>query len=155
LGFDSHGFATERPLVLGGVRVPCDLGLRGHSDADVLVHAVIDALLGAAGKGNIGERFPDHDPAYANADSCTLLEEVWRDLSAVGFEVVNVDAVLVADKPRLGPYLLSMSERLGGILGVPTDRVAVKPKTREGLPPETGPGGIAALAVVLLRCLRD
>lgn len=155
LGFDSHRFVRGRPLVLGGVKIPFEFGLDGHSDADALVHAIIDALLGATGRGNIGERFPDTDPAYAGADSCTLLGEVWRELAADGWRVVNVDTVVVTSRPRLAPYVGPMRCRLGSTLGVAAERICVKPKTREGLPREIGLGGVAAEAVILLDCPRD
>ncbi len=150
LGFDSHRFAPGRPLVLGGVRIPFELGLEGHSDADALAHAVIDALLGAAGRGNIGQRFPDTDPALRGVDSTGLLAEVWAELSRDGFRLVNLDVVLIAEKPRLGAYLGAMSEGLAGVLGAAPGDVSVKPKTAEGLG-FIGEGlGLAAMAVVLL-----
>jgi 2-C-methyl-D-erythritol 2,4-cyclodiphosphate synthase len=162
LGFDSHRFVRGRPLVLGGVKIPFEFGLDGHSDADALVHAVIDALLGATGRGNIGERFPDTDPAYAGADSCALLGEVWRELAADGWRVVNLDCVVIAESPRLEPHLAAMRGRLAELLGLTPAEVSVKPKTAEGLGP-IGPSrpdrrpdpreresGLAAMAVVLM-----
>jgi len=162
LGFDSHRFVKGRPLVLGGVKIPFEFGLDGHSDADALVHAIIDALLGATGRGNIGERFPDTDPAYAGADSCALLGEVWRELTADGWQVVNLDCVVIAESPRLGPHLAAMRSRLAELLGVTSAEVSVKPKTAEGLgfvgpgrpdrrPDPRGPeAGLATMAAVLM-----
>ncbi len=150
LGFDSHPLAAGRPLILAGIRVPFDQGPSGHSDADVLAHAVMDALLGATGRGNIGERFPDSDPALEGADSCELLAEAWRELRAAGWEVVNLDCVVIAERPRLGPYVPNMRRRLAEILAVDVERVNVKPKTAGGLG-DLGRGeGIAAVAQVLL-----
>ncbi len=148
LGFDSHRFLAGRPLVLGGVTIPFELGLDGHSDADVLVHAVIDAVLGAAGRGNIGRLFPDTDAAYRGADSLALLEEVWRDLESDGHRVVNLDTVVLAERPRLSPYLGAMRERLAAALDISPDQVEVKPKTAEGLGFVGQGQGIAAMAVV-------
>lgn len=151
LGFDSHLFVAGRPLVLGGVRIPFELGLAGHSDADALTHAVIDALLGATGRGNIGERFPDSDPAYRDADSLSLLGEVWAELAKDGYRVVNVDCVLITEKPRLSPHLGLMSQRLAAAVGADAGRVSVKPKTTEGLGLVGRPGeGLAAMVVVLI-----
>lgn len=149
-GFDSHRFAPGRALVLGGVNIPFELGLEGHSDADALAHAVIDALLGATGRGNIGERFPDTDPAYRDADSCDLLARVWRELAAEGYTVGNLDAVVVAERPRIGPHVPAMRRRLAEILGIGVDRVNVKPKTAEGLAFAGQGEGVAAMVTVLL-----
>jgi len=151
IGFDSHRFTRERPLVLGGVDIPVVEGLSGHSDADVLTHAVIDALLGASGRGNIGERFPDDDPAYAGADSLTLLEEVWRELSHDGYSVVNLDCVLITEKPRLAPYLAAIRARLASVLGTEDGAVSVKPKTAEGMGSLGRAEGMAVTAVVMLK----
>jgi 2-C-methyl-D-erythritol 2,4-cyclodiphosphate synthase len=150
LGYDSHRLDPGRPLVVGGVRVPWEKGLAGHSDADVLVHAVIDALLGASGRGNIGERFPDTDPAHCGADSLELLAGVWRELSGAGYEIGNLDCVIQAEEPRLAPYLPEMRRRLSETLGAPLSSVNVKPKTAEGMGAVGRGEGMAALAVVLL-----
>ncbi len=149
-GFDVHAFAPERPLVLGGVRIPHDLGLAGHSDADVLIHAICDALLGAAGLGDIGRHFPDDDPAFAGADSCDLLARV-RELTAeAGWRVVNVDATVIAQKPRLAPHVPAMRARLASALGIEETAINIKATTTEYLG-FTGRGeGIAAMAVALL-----
>ena len=117
-GFDVHRFAAGRPLILGGLRLHHDQGLDGHSDADVLTHAVIDALLGAAGLGDIGRWFPDTDPRYRDADSLGLLEQVWRRLAGDGWRVVNVDATVVAEAPKLAPHAPAMARNLAGVLGV-------------------------------------
>jgi 2-C-methyl-D-erythritol 2,4-cyclodiphosphate synthase len=139
-----------RPLVIGGVTIPFDRGLAGHSDADVLLHAVTDALLGAAGLGDIGRHFPDTDPAHRGADSRELLREAARRLAAAGFRVVNVDATVIAQAPKLAPHIPQMQANIAADLGVVTGAVNVKAKTTERLG-FTGRGeGIAAEAVALL-----
>lgn len=149
-GYDVHRLTPERKLILGGVDIPWQLGLLGHSDADVLTHAVIDALLGAAGLGDIGGAFPDTDPAYAGASSLLLLERVMEKLGAAGFQVGNVDATILAQRPKLAPYLSQMRDNLAGVMAVPPGRVNVKATTEEGLG-FTGAGeGMAAHAVALL-----
>lgn len=149
-GFDVHRFAAGRPLILGGLRLHHDQGLDGHSDADVLTHAVIDALLGAAGLGDIGRWFPDTDPRYRDADSLGLLEQVWRRLAGDGWRVVNLDATVVAEAPKLAPHAPAMARNLAGVLGVDPSRINIKASTSEGLG-FTGRGeGIAALVACLL-----
>ncbi len=149
-GYDVHRLTPERKLILGGVDIPWQLGLLGHSDADVLTHAVMDALLGAAGLGDIGGAFPDTDPAYAGASSLLLLERVMEKLGAAGFQVGNVDATILAQRPKLAPYLPQMRDNLAGVMAVPPGRVNVKATTEEGLG-FTGAGeGMAAHAVALL-----
>lgn len=149
-GFDVHRFVPGRPLILGGLRLNHDQGLDGHSDADVLTHAVIDALLGAAGLGDIGRWFPDTDPRYRDADSLGLLEQVWRRLAGDGWRVVNVDATVVAEAPKLAPHAPAMARNLAGVLGVDPSRINIKASTSEGLG-FTGRGeGIAALVACLL-----
>jgi 2-C-methyl-D-erythritol 2,4-cyclodiphosphate synthase len=149
-GYDVHRLAPERKLILGGVEIPFELGLLGHSDADVLTHAVMDALLGAAGLGDIGQHFPDSDPTYAGADSLRLLGAVMERLTAAGWQVGNVDATLIAQRPKLAGFLPQMRQNLALVMGVPSDRVNVKATTEEGLG-FTGSGqGIAAQAVALL-----
>jgi 2-C-methyl-D-erythritol 2,4-cyclodiphosphate synthase len=149
-GYDVHRLTAGRKLILGGVEVPFELGLLGHSDADVLTHAIMDALLGAAGLGDIGQHFPDSDPAYAGADSLGLLAQVVEKLSRAGWQVGNVDATLIAQRPKLMAYLPQMRQNLALTMGVPPDRVNVKATTEEGLG-FTGSGqGIAAQAVALL-----
>ena len=149
-GYDVHRLVPERKLILGGVEVPYEKGLLGHSDADVLTHAVMDALLGAAGLGDIGKHFPDIDPAYAGADSMKLLEHVAGLLRARGWQVSNVDATILAQRPKLAPYIPAMRRALAGHLGLEEEQVNVKATTEEGLG-FTGSGeGMAAHAVCLL-----
>ena len=149
-GYDVHRLVLERKLILGGVDVPFERGLLGHSDADVLTHAVMDALLGAAGLGDIGKHFPDTDPAYAGADSMKLLEHVAGLLRARGWQVSNVDATILAQRPKLAPYIPAMRRALAGHLGLEEEQVNVKATTEEGLG-FTGSGeGMAAHAVCLL-----
>lgn len=152
-GYDVHRLVEGRRLILGGVEVPFDKGLLGHSDADVLTHAVMDALLGACALGDIGHLFPDSDPAYAGADSLRLLDEVVSRLRQRGYRVGNVDAAVLAQAPKLAPYLEQMRRNLAWRLQVPVDAVSVKATTEEGLG-FTGTGdGIAAHAVCLVENL--
>jgi len=149
-GYDVHRLVPDRRLILGGVCIPYERGLLGHSDADVLTHAVMDALLGAAALGDIGGLFPDSDPRYAGADSLRLLQEVCRLLAENGWRVVNVDATVVAQAPKLAPYIGEMRANLAAACGVSPSAVSVKATTEEGLG-FTGSGeGIAAQAVCLL-----
>ena len=149
-GYDVHRLTEGRALILGGVAVPYEKGLLGHSDADVLTHAVMDALLGAAGLGDIGRHFPDSDPAYAGADSMKLLDHVMALLREKGWQVGNADATILAQKPKLAPYIPEMRRRLAAGLGVPEDQVNVKATTEEKLG-FTGSGeGMAVHAVCLL-----
>ena len=149
-GYDVHRLTGGRKLILGGVEVPHTLGLLGHSDADVLTHAVMDALLGAAALGDIGRHFPDTDPAYAGADSLVLLDHVMALLAEKGWKVGNVDATILAQKPKLAPYIPQMRDNLAARLGVPPDRVNVKATTEERLGFTGAEEGIAAHAVCLL-----
>jgi 2-C-methyl-D-erythritol 2,4-cyclodiphosphate synthase len=149
-GFDSHPFVTGKPLVIGGVKIPYEKGLSGHSDADVLLHAVADALLGAAGLSSIGELFPDTDPAYKDADSSELLKQVAEIVHDRGYGIVNLDCTVLAEEPKLVPYRDRMREHLSGILGIPEDNIAIKPKRGEGMGFVGRKEGIAAMAVVLL-----
>ena len=149
-GYDVHRLAPGRDLILGGVRVPYDRGLLGHSDADVLAHAIADSLLGAAALGDIGQLFPDNDPQYQGADSLELLGQVCQQVRARGYGVANIDATLIAQKPKLAPYIPEMRERLATACGLQVGQVSVKATTEEGLG-FTGRGeGIAASAVCLL-----
>ena len=149
-GYDVHRLAAGRRLVLGGVEIPWELGLDGHSDADVLTHAVMDALLGAAALGDIGRHFPDSDPADAGISSLRLLARVSELLAAAGWAVGNIDATIIAQRPKLAAYLPQMAERLAAVLAIPAASVNVKATTEEGLG-FTGAGqGIAAHAVCLL-----
>jgi 2-C-methyl-D-erythritol 2,4-cyclodiphosphate synthase len=149
IGFDVHPFSTdpERRLVLGGVAIPGERGLAGHSDADVVTHAAADALLGAAGLGDLGSLFPDSDPAWEGADSCELLAAVLRRLVDAGWSVANVDCSVVLDAPRLAPYRAAMESRLRGVVGAP---VTVKPKRAEGLGALGRREGVACIAVALV-----
>ena len=152
-GYDVHRLVEGRKLILGGVDIPWEKGLLGHSDADVLVHAVMDALTGAARLGDIGKLFPDTDPAYAGISSLKLLSEVGRLLGKKGFAVVNIDATLLAQAPKVGPYKQRMAENIAAALGIGPERVNVKATTEEGLG-FTGDGsGMAAHAVVLMELL--
>lgn len=149
-GYDVHRLAEGRKLILGGVDIPWEKGLLGHSDADVLTHAVMDALLGAAGLGDIGKHFPDTDPAYAGADSVKLLEHVAGLLKERGFSVGNVDATVLAQRPKLAPHIPFMRDNLARAMGIDPGRVNVKATTEEGLG-FTGSGeGMAAHAVALI-----
>ncbi|WP_312940909.1 2-C-methyl-D-erythritol 2,4-cyclodiphosphate synthase [Oscillibacter sp.] len=149
-GYDVHRLVAGKKLILGGVEIPWEKGLLGHSDADVLTHAVMDALCGAAGLGDIGTLFPDSDPQYAGADSIALLRHVAALLREKGYVVVNMDAALIAQKPKIVPYKAEMAENLARALGVKRDQVNVKATTEEGLG-FTGDGsGMAAQAAVLL-----
>lgn len=152
-GYDVHRFAEGRKLILGGVEIPYAFGLLGHSDADVLTHAVMDALLGAAALGDIGAHFPDSDPAYLGADSIGLLGRVRGLLAENGFCVGNIDATVVAQAPKLQPFLVRMRENLAAACGVPPECVSVKATTEEGLG-FTGRGeGISAHAVCLIETI--
>ena len=149
-GYDVHRLVEGRRLILGGVDIPWERGLLGHSDADVLTHAVMDALLGAAGLGDIGRHFPDTDPAYAGADSLRLLAHVTALLGERGFTVGNVDATVLAQRPKLAPHIPQMRDNLARVMGVDTSQVNVKATTEESLG-FTGSGeGMAAHAVALI-----
>lgn len=149
-GYDVHKLVPGRDLILGGVKLNHPLGLLGHSDADVLTHAVMDALLGAAGLGDIGQMFPDNDPQYAGADSLALLEQVAVRLRGAGYRVGNVDATVIAQKPRLAPCIPRMRENLARAMGVDPGRVSVKATTEERLGFTGREEGVAAHAVALI-----
>jgi 2-C-methyl-D-erythritol 2,4-cyclodiphosphate synthase len=148
LGFDLHPLVPDRALILGGVRVPSDVGLGGHSDADVLSHAIGEALLGALALGDLGRHFPDTDPRYHGISSLSLLGEVVALVAARGGRLVNVDGTVMAQAPRLAPFLPEMARRLAETLGLPVDAVSVKAKSPEGLGLLGRREGIAAMAVV-------
>ena len=150
IGYDAHRLVAGRPLVLGGVEIEHDRGLEGHSDADVLVHAVIDALLGAAALGTIGEHFPDTDPRYRDVSSLDLLSMTAAIVEDHGRLIVNVDSVVIAQEPRLQPHLAGMARRIAETLGLDQDLVGVKATSPEGLGALGRAEGIAAQAVVLL-----
>ncbi len=154
-GYDVHRLVEGRKLILGGVDIAYEKGLLGHSDADVLVHAVMDALLGAAALGDIGQHFPDTDPAYKGISSIELLEHVGALLEEKGFVVENIDATIIAQRPKLARYRPQMAENIGRALGISADRVSVKATTEEGLG-FTGTGeGISCQAVTLLVTVED
>ena len=149
-GWDIHRLVEGRKLMLGGVDIPHSHGLLGHSDADVLLHALTDALLGAAALGDIGKHFPDTEPEYLGADSAVLLAKVVGDVRALGYAIVNVDSTIIAQAPKLVPYILGMRERVAALLGVALDQVNVKAKTAERLGPVGEGQAMEARAVVLL-----
>ena len=149
-GFDVHALVTGRKLIIGGVTIPFDKGLDGHSDADVLLHAITDALLGAAGLGDIGRHFPDSDPKYQGADSRVLLREAANKVREAGYAVVNVDCTIIAQAPKMAPHIPEMVKRIAADIGILASQINVKAKTTELLG-FTGRGeGIAAEAVALL-----
>jgi 2-C-methyl-D-erythritol 2,4-cyclodiphosphate synthase len=147
IGYDSHRFAEGRRLVLGGVEIPHERGLQGHSDADVLIHALCDALLGAVSDGDIGQHFSDQDPQWNNADSTVLLARVVERLARTGWQVVNTDATVIAEAPKLAPHIDAMRTRLAEVLGVDRSRISVKAKTNEGMDAVGRREGISAMAV--------
>ena len=150
IGYDVHRLVEGRKLILGGVEIPYEKGLLGHSDADVLVHAVMDALLGAAALGDIGQYFPDNEPAYKGISSILLLDKVGELLKENGYRVVNIDSIVIAQRPKLLPYRPQMAENMARTLGIPVGCVSVKATTEEGMG-FTGTGdGMASQAVVLL-----
>jgi 2-C-methyl-D-erythritol 2,4-cyclodiphosphate synthase len=149
-GFDAHAFVAGRKLIIGGVEIPHEMGLDGHSDADVLLHAICDALLGAAALGDIGWHYPDTDAKYDGADSRTLLKEIGRKIGAQGYRIVNIDATIIAQAPRMAPHVARMIGNIAADLGLKPAAVSVKATTTEHLG-FTGRGeGIAAQAVVLI-----
>jgi len=147
IGYDSHRLVAGRPLILGGQRIPHEMGLAGHSDADVVAHALTDALLGAAAAGDIGRLFPDTDPRFKDADSIVLLRAACEHLRAAGFRPVNADVTVILERPRLAPHLAAMIATLAGALGVAPGAVSVKAKTNEGMGFIGRGEGIAAIAV--------
>ena len=149
-GYDVHRLVECRDLILGGVKIPYPLGLLGHSDADVLLHAVSDALLGAAGLGDIGKHFPDNDPKYKGADSLELLKQVGEKVKAVGYRVSNIDVTMIAQRPKLRPYISQMEENIAMALGIARDRVNVKATTEEGMGFTGRLEGISAHCVCLI-----
>jgi len=150
IGYDAHKLVEGRQLILGGVNIAYEKGLLGHSDADVLLHAICDALLGAAGLGDIGRHFPDTDPAYKNASSLRLLEAVREKIALAGVHCVNVDAVIVAQRPKLAPYMDRMRDNVATALQIGTDAVNIKATTTEGMGFEGRGEGISAQAVTMV-----
>ncbi len=155
IGYDVHQLAANRKLILGGVEIPHEVGLLGHSDADVLTHAIMDALLGAAGLGDIGRHFPDTDPAYRGISSLKLLEHVMALIREKGYTVGNVDAVIAAQRPKLLPFMTSMKSALGPILGLEEEDLNLKATTTERLGFEGREEGISVTAVCLLEKSRE
>lgn len=149
-GYDVHGLAEGRPLILGGVEIPFPKGLAGHSDADVLLHAIADALLGGCALGDIGQHFPDSDEQYAGADSRELLRQVVKRVSEEGYVIANIDTTIVAEAPRLAPHILRMRQNIAEDLRVDISRVSVKATTSEGMGFEGRQQGMSARALVLL-----
>ena len=149
-GYDVHRLVPDRALILGGVHIPHSLGLLGHSDADVLVHAVMDALLGAAALGDIGKLFPDTDPQYAGIDSLLLLDRVRERIAAAGYGIGNIDVTVIAQKPKLAPYIPEMRQNLSRVLGVDENRINIKATTEERLGFTGSEEGMACHAVCLL-----
>ena len=150
IGYDAHQLTTGRPFILGGVDIPFEKGLKGWSDADVVVHAIMDALLGAAALGDIGNHFPPHDPAYKGISSITLLNRVGGLLKAQGWRIGNVDATIIAERPLLRPYISQMKQNIGQALSLSESQVGIKATTNEGLGFIGREEGIAAYAVVLI-----
>ena len=151
LGYDVHPFQKDRKLILGGIEIPFHKGLKGHSDADVLLHAITDAILGAAALGDIGQHFPDTDSAFKNADSSTLLEKSYRRVQKEGLTLENIDTTVVAEKPKLGKFIPKIRKHISGLLKVEENQVSVKATTNEKMGFIGREEGIAVHAVVLLK----
>lgn len=149
-GYDLHRLVPERDLIIGGVKIPHDKGLLGHSDADVLCHAIIDALFGAVAAGDIGRHFPDTDPAFKGADSIKLLQEAGKILTEKGFKIVNIDSTIIIQKPKMAPHTDKMRENIAQTLNIRTDEVSVKAKTNEGMDSTGKEEAVQAFAVVLV-----
>ena len=151
IGYDSHRFALGRPLILGGILIPSEMGLDGHSDADAICHAITDAILGAAGLGDIGEMFPDSDPSNAGRDSVGMLEAAVRRLAGAGYRVSQVDVSVISETPRLSPHREKIRARLAAALGIDSTSVSVKGKTNEGMGWIGRKEGLACIAVATLK----
>jgi 2-C-methyl-D-erythritol 2,4-cyclodiphosphate synthase len=149
-GYDVHQLVEDRPLIIGGVHIPYEKGLLGHSDADVLLHTISDAILGAIGEGDIGKHFPDHDPVFKDADSYILLEKVWEFAMEKGYSLGNIDATIIAQQPKMAPHIPAMVERIAAALRANLNQVNVKATTTEKLGFTGREEGIAAQAVILL-----
>ncbi|WP_093884727.1 2-C-methyl-D-erythritol 2,4-cyclodiphosphate synthase [Syntrophus gentianae] len=150
-GYDSHRWSRDRKLILGGIDIPHELGLIGHSDADALTHAICDALLGAIAEGDIGLHFPDSDPAFSGISSLKLLEIVHEMVTRKGFAIDYIDSTVILEKPRLRPYIADMRNRLADVLNLPSDRINIKAKTNEGMGFVGRQEGIAVLAVAAVK----
>ncbi len=151
IGFDVHAFAENRKLIIGGIVIPFEKGLAGHSDADVLLHAICDALLGSLALGDIGKHFPDTDPKFKNADSTRLLTEVYKLVEVKGYELVNIDSMILLEKPKISSYIERMRERIASILNSDIDKISVKATTTERLGFTGREEGVAAMATVLIK----
>lgn len=152
-GVDYHRFANDRPLILGGVTIPFKLGLLGHSDADVLTHTIMDALLGALSLGNIGDHFPDNDPAFKDADSLILLDQVTKLIKEKNYQIINIDTVIIAQEPKLKPHILKIREKLANRLNIQLDQISVKATTTENMGPEGRLEGMSCQgSVLLMKC---
>ncbi|KQL34592.1 MULTISPECIES: 2-C-methyl-D-erythritol 2,4-cyclodiphosphate synthase [Bacillaceae] len=149
-GFDVHEFAENRPLIIGGVTIPYERGLIGHSDADVLLHTITDAALGAIGEGDIGKHFPDTDPDFKDADSAKLLEHIWKLVDAHGYKLGNIDCTIIAQKPKMAPYIEAIRVRVAELLQADVSQVNVKATTTEKLGFTGREEGIASMATILL-----
>ena len=150
IGYDIHRLVENRKLVIGGVNIPFEKGLLGHSDADVLIHAIIDAILGATGMSDIGTIFPDTDDRYKNADSCELLKQVMAQVKLKGFEINNIDTNIIAQRPQLMPYIQSMKEKLSQEIGISVESISIKAKTKENLDSVGAGEAIEAQVVVMV-----
>ncbi|MBN1828274.1 MAG: 2-C-methyl-D-erythritol 2,4-cyclodiphosphate synthase [Deltaproteobacteria bacterium] len=150
IGYDSHRFEEGRPLILGGTLIPSDRGLKGHSDADVLIHAIVDALLGAAGEGDIGCHFPDTDPVYEGIASTLLLQKTVEIIYSCGYSIGNIDSTLICEHPKIQPYIAAIKNIIAACCGIPLSDVSVKAKTNEGMGWIGRGKGIAALAIATL-----
>jgi len=151
IGYDAHRLVEGRKLIIGGVHIPFEKGLLGHSDADVLVHAINDALLGAACLGDIGKHFPDTDPKYKDISSLVLMKRVAELLKNEGFGIVNIDSVIVAERPKFAPYIEKMRENIASALGIQKDKISIKATTTEGMGFEGRGEGISAKAICLIK----
>jgi 2-C-methyl-D-erythritol 2,4-cyclodiphosphate synthase len=149
-GYDAHGLAEGRPLIIGGVKIPWESGLMGHSDADVLIHAIIDAILGALGRGDIGGHFPDTDPTYKDMDSIMMLGRIIDLMESDGYEINNIDGTIVAQRPKIAPFIPDMKERLSAAMDIQPGQVNIKATTTEGMGFIGRGEGIEAYAVVSL-----
>ena len=149
-GFDVHEFAENRPLIIGGIEIPYEKGLIGHSDADVLLHTITDAALGAIGEGDIGKHFPDTDPDFKDADSAKLLEHIWKLVDARGYKLGNIDCTIIAQKPKMAPYIETIRARVAELLQADASQVNVKATTTEKLGFTGREEGIASMATILL-----
>ena len=153
IGYDIHRLVEGRKLILGGIEIPFEKGLLGHSDGDALLHAIADAILGSLAQGDIGQHFPDNDPAYKDADSAKLLEHVVALVKDRGFFVVNVDANIIAERPKLGPHFFKMRSRVAELLEIPVENISLKARSNEGLDAVGRGEAIAVQAVVLLKSI--